>query len=109
MKEEAHTRLRCRPGDLARIKTSWNSLLVGRIAFVRSAYSETEWVIALLGEPALVPNPDGTRIIAARLIIADDWALEPLTSVSRGASAPGLIYSTAPRALPRQGEVAKCI
>lgn len=100
MKEEAAIRLRCRPGDLARIKSSWNSLLVGRTVFVRRAYSDCEWIIALLGEPALVPSEDGARVIAARSIIADDWALEPIIGVDAGDRERELIYSSAPAAHP---------
>lgn len=109
MKEEAKSRLRCRPGDLARIKLSWNSLLVGRTAFVRKAYSQSEWIISLLGEPALVPSEDGTRIIAARSIIADDWALEPLMRLSGGDCEHELTRSIAPAALHHWEAAAECI
>ncbi|ARK80994.1 hypothetical protein BOC40_11725 [Burkholderia pseudomallei] len=106
MKKEAKIRLRCRPGDLVRIKSSWNSLLVGRSAFVRRAYSECEWVINLLGEPALVPSEDGARIIVARSIIADDWALEPLIAIDTGSSARELTCSSVRAARPQWEEVA---
>lgn len=106
MKEDAKIRLRCRPGDLVRIKTSWNSLLVGRSAFVRRAYSECEWVINLLGEPALVPSEDGARIIAARSIIADDWALEPLVAIGAEWSERELSCSSVRAARPQREEVA---
>ena len=106
MKEEAKSRLRCRPGDLARIKLSWNSLLVGRTAFVRKAYSQTEWIISLLGEPALVPSEDGTRIIAARSIIADDWALEPIVGMDASGGDRQLTYSSAQAARHQREAVA---
>lgn len=106
MKKEAKNRLRCRPGDLVRIKSSWNSLLVGRSAFVRRAYSECEWVIALLGEPALVPSEDGTRIIAARSIIADDWALEPIVGTDASNSGRELTYSSVQAARHQREAVA---
>lgn len=105
MRKEAKNRLRCRPGDLVRIKSSWNSLLVGRSALVRRAYSECEWVISLLGEPALVPSEDGMRIIAARSIIADDWALEPLIGTCASDRQQEITCSGARAALP-QWEVA---
>lgn len=108
MEKEAKNHLRCRPGDLVRIKSSWNSLLVGRAAFVRRAYSECEWVINLLGEPALVPSEDGTSIIAARSIIADDWALEPLAGIDC-CSVRGLTCSSGRAALLQREVVAEYI
>lgn len=109
MKEDSKIPLRCRPGDLARIKSSWNSLLVGRTALVRKPYSESEWVISIVGDPALVPSEDGSRIIAARLIIADDWALEPLARVFCNNRESWLTYLSAPTPLRLPEEAAEYI
>ncbi len=70
--------LRCKPGDLARIKKAWNELLEGRLVFIRRAYSSTEWLVYLLDGPAFSVSEDRCHLVVARSMIADDWALEPV-------------------------------
>lgn len=93
MGETRTTKLRCKPGDLARIRKAWNRLLEGRLVFVRRAYSKTEWVVCLLDGPAFTLGEDCRRYIATRNLIADDWALEPLVGehhIPRAERATGL-------------------
>ncbi|WP_244135879.1 hypothetical protein [Burkholderia vietnamiensis] len=70
--------LRCRPGDLARILSAWNATLIGRIVFVESQHSDTEWRITLLGEPGMTLSKDNDRLVIVNRMIALDSALEPL-------------------------------
>ena len=72
-------RLRCKPGDLARIKKAWNELLEGRLVFIRHAYSATEWLVYLLDGPAFSISEDRCHMVVSRSMIADDWALEPIS------------------------------
>lgn len=78
MTNRGSSRLRCKPGDLARIKKAWNELLEGRLVFIRRAYSETEWLVYLLDGPAFSMSEDRCHMVVARAMIADDWALEPI-------------------------------
>lgn len=75
------SQLRCKPGDLARIKKAWNELLEGRLVFIRRAYSSTEWLVYLLDGPAFGVSEDRCHLVVARAMIADDWALEPIGGV----------------------------
>ncbi|HDR9802416.1 TPA: hypothetical protein QDC55_003290 [Burkholderia cenocepacia] len=75
--------LRCRPGDLARIKSAWNTLLIGKIVLVRSAYTDSEWLVTLLDNPALTIRENRTGFVVTRAFIADDWSLEPLRGVEQ--------------------------
>ncbi|VVE68900.1 hypothetical protein PAN31117_03133 [Pandoraea anapnoica] len=75
---QAQPALRCKPGDLARIKKAWNELLEGRLVFIRRSYSSTEWLVYLLDGPAFSVSEDRCHLVVARSMIADDWALEPI-------------------------------
>lgn len=78
MTNSGSSRLRCKPGDLARINKAWNELLEGRLVFIRRAYSATEWLVYLLDGPAFSMSEDRCHMVVARAMIADDWALEPI-------------------------------
>lgn len=78
MKGNLRAKLRCRPGDLARIRKAWNGLLEGRLVLVRHSYSETEWLVRVLDGPAFGLSEDRRRYVVTQTLIADDWALEPL-------------------------------
>ncbi|KOE23103.1 hypothetical protein [Burkholderia multivorans] len=85
MKRETGVRgLRCRPGELARIKEAWNPALIGRIVLVKAAHSETEWVVMLLGEPGITLTKNRKRIAASNCVLAYDSALEPIRAVEAG-------------------------
>lgn len=79
MGEVRTTKLRCKPGDLARIRKAWNTLLEGKLVLVRRAYSDTEWLVCLFDGPAFALSEDRQRYVATQTLIADDWALVPLT------------------------------
>lgn len=68
-------------GDVARIKRAWNSTLEGRLARVRRAYSDTEWVIELCDGPALSLSKDRSRFVVANVMVADDWDLDPVVAM----------------------------
>lgn len=67
-------------GDLAKITKAWNCLLEGRTVRVVRPYTESEWVVRLLGEPALSVSEDRQRFVVTGNVVADDWALEPLNN-----------------------------
>lgn len=70
-------KLRCRPGDMAFIKRSWNPLLIGSLVLVKSMRRDGNWLVDLLGQPALLPSEDRRRYIVASRVIAEDSALVP--------------------------------
>lgn len=70
--------LRCKPGDLARIKAAWNPALIGRIVLIKAAHSEAEWVVSLIGEPGVTLTKNRKRIAASNFALAYDSALEPI-------------------------------
>lgn len=70
--------LRCKPGDLARIKYAWNQALVGRLVLVGEAHSTTEWKVTLLGSAGVTLTKDRRRLTAGNRMLAYDSALEPL-------------------------------
>ena len=76
-------KLRCRPGDMAFIKRSWNPLLIGSLVLVKSMRSDCDWQVDLLGQPALLPSEDRRRYIVASRVIAEDSALVPLRGYVR--------------------------
>lgn len=78
MRDEGKAGLRCRPGDLARIKEAWNELLRGSLVLIQYQYSRDRWMTLLLDEPALTLNEDYTGFVATRRLIAADDALIPL-------------------------------
>lgn len=71
-------KLRCRPGDLAFIKRSWNTLLIGSLVLVKSMRSDGYWEVILLGQPALLPSEDRRKYVVTPRVIAEDNALVPL-------------------------------
>lgn len=71
-------KLRCRPGDMAFIKRSWNPLLIGGLVLVKTMRPDGNWLVELLGQPALLPSEDRRRCIVASRVIAEDSALVPL-------------------------------
>lgn len=77
----------CKAGELARIKTARNKFLEGKLVLVRGRYSATEWVVRMLDGPALVRSEDRSRYVVTSILIADEWALEPLSRI--GCSAIG--------------------
>lgn len=88
MTKSGSSQLRCKPGDLARIKKAWNELLEGRLVFIRRPYSATQWMVYLLDGPAFAISEDRCHMVVARAMIADDWALEPIGGV-RGDNCEG--------------------
>lgn len=70
--------LRCKPGDLARINSAWNELLVGSLVLVQSRRSGGKWQILLLGEPAFARRLVDGGYVATRRFVADDGSLDPL-------------------------------
>ena len=77
-------RLRCRPGDLATIKEAWNPALIGRVVLIKAAHSPTEWMVTLLGEPAVTLTKNRKRIATSNCVLAYDSALEPIRAVEAG-------------------------
>lgn len=102
MKEESTARLRCRPGDLARVVSAWNPALVGRIVLVGRIHRATEWTITLLGEPGVTLTKNRRRLGIGNNMLADDSQLEPVhgliidEGVSKGADVRH------PQTLPRE-------
>lgn len=72
------TKLRCRAGDMAFIKRSWNQLLIGSLVLVKSMRSDGHWEVVLFGQPVLLLSEDRRRYVVAPRVIAEDSALEPL-------------------------------
>ncbi|PJO24882.1 hypothetical protein EFP18_23450 [Burkholderia glumae] len=75
---ERRQSLRCKPGDLARIKYAWNQALVGRIVLVEAAHSTTEWRVTLLGAAGVTLTKNRRRLTAGNRMLAYDAALEPI-------------------------------
>lgn len=71
-------RLRCKPGDLARIKYAWNQSLVGRLVVIGEQHSSTEWNVTLLGGVGVTLTKDRRQMTATSRLLAYDAALEPL-------------------------------
>ncbi len=71
-------RLRCRPGDLARVIRSHDESLIDRRVLVLSACSEKEWVVLLLGAPTQGWTTQGDWCQTARQVIFYDASLEPI-------------------------------
>lgn len=77
MKEEAKTRLRCRPGDLARVVTSTNPALIGTIVTIQRMRSDGRWDV-LLEKPAFGFTGRAKRPVITRQFSFWDGSLEPL-------------------------------
>ncbi|VVE33649.1 hypothetical protein PSP20601_03769 [Pandoraea sputorum] len=76
-------KLRCRAGEMAFIKRSWNQLLIGSLVLVRSMRPDGHWEVVLLGQPALLISEDRRRHVVASRVIAEDSALVPLRGCAR--------------------------
>ena len=100
MTKGGSSQLRCKPGDLARIKKAWNELLEGRLVFIRRAYSATQWMVYLLDGPAFAISEDRCHMVVARAMIADDWALEPIGGVRQDGSEDVKDSASRPTRLP---------
>nr|WP_241161719.1 hypothetical protein [Burkholderia gladioli] len=72
------TKLRCRPGDLARIVRSKNPALPGRIAVVDRLHKADYWEVTVLGEPVFGVAADDNGPILTNRYLFPDHALEPL-------------------------------
>lgn len=83
-RETSVSGLRCRPGDLAKVKEAWNPALVGRIVMIKAAHSRTEWVVTLLGEPGVTLTKKRKRLAASNCALAYDAALEPIRALGSG-------------------------
>lgn len=94
-RETRASELRCKPGDLARIRRAWNELLKGRLVLVRRAYSETEWLVRVLDGPAFGVSEDRRRYVVTQTLIAEDWALEPLSGEQQPKSEDAAMDSSA--------------
>nr|WP_319002016.1 hypothetical protein [Burkholderia contaminans] len=102
-RETGASRLRCRPGDLARVVTAWNPALVGRIVLIKVAHSQAEWVVILLGEPGMTLTKNRKRIVASNCVLAYDSALEPIRAVKQdGMDCYPMVASEGYRRRPRQ-------
>lgn len=77
MEEESKTRLRCRPGDLARVVTSRNPALVGTIVAIQRLRSDGRWDV-LLEKPAFGFTGRMKRPVVTREFSFWDASLEPL-------------------------------
>lgn len=93
--------LRCKPGDLARINSAWNELLVGSLVLVQSRRPGGKWRILLLGEPALARRVGDGAYVATRRFVADDGSLDPLDDVEARYALADL---TARVSLPRHAQ-----
>ncbi|VWB97780.1 hypothetical protein BLA15816_04725 [Burkholderia lata] len=85
-------RLRCKPGDLARIKYAWNQSLVGRIVVIGDRHSATEWNVTLIGGAGVTLTKDRRLMTATSKLLAYDEALEPiglLEGVEEGVTVAG--------------------
>ncbi|APD13695.1 hypothetical protein [Pandoraea pulmonicola] len=71
-------KLRCRPGDMAFIKRSWNPLLIGRLVLVKTLRADGDWNVCLLGQAAFLPSEDRRKYVVTSRVIAEDNALVPL-------------------------------
>lgn len=77
MEEESKTRLRCRPGDLARVVASRNPALVGTIVTIQRLRSDGRWDV-LLENPAFGFTGRMGRPVITRDFSFWDASLEPL-------------------------------
>lgn len=84
MKEEL-SRLRCRPGDVARVVRSPNEALVGRIVEVMQMHFDGRWECELAGPPVMGLADDGDGLILTRDWLFPDYCLEPRPGDKRNA------------------------
>ncbi|CAD6536186.1 hypothetical protein LMG27952_03116 [Paraburkholderia hiiakae] len=72
------SKLRCRPGDLARVVRSVDPSLIERRVLVLSPCSESEWVVLLMGAPTEGWTTHGDWSQSASQVIFFDSSLEPI-------------------------------
>ncbi len=77
MQEEAKFRLRCRPGDMARVVRSSNRALVGRTVEVGQLHKDGRWECILVGDAIMGMADDGQGLVLTRDWLFPDWCLEP--------------------------------
>lgn len=82
MNEERIMRLRCRPGDLARVVASTNPALIGTIVTIQRMRSDGRWDV-LLEKPAFGFTARAKRPVITREFSFWDASLEPLPDVVR--------------------------
>ncbi len=98
MRDEAMAGLRCRPGDLARVKASTNPSLVGTIVEIEGLRRDGRWDV-LLEKPAFGFTRIGKRPVITREFSFWDASLEPLPRKERAVSRrtadrrPGEVHS----------------
>lgn len=83
--------LRCKPGDLARITSAWNRLLVGELVIVNHALPDGRWMTHLVGDPAFTVRSTGPGYVVTRRLKAKDSSLEPLTDEQKQAAIAAMI------------------
>ncbi len=77
MNEEAKTRLRCRPGDMARVVRSSNGALVGRTVEVGQLHGDGRWECVLVGDAVIGMADDGLGLLLTRDWLFPDGWLQP--------------------------------
>lgn len=82
MNEERITRLRCRPGDLAKVVTSRNPALIGTIVTIQRLRSDGRWDV-LLENPAFGFTGRMKRPVVTPEFAFWDASLEPLPQEAR--------------------------
>ncbi len=76
-RETGVNRLRCRPGDLARVVASTNPALIGTIVTIQRMRSDGRWDV-LLEKPAFGFTGRAKRPVITREFSFWDGSLEPL-------------------------------
>lgn len=71
-------KLRCRPGDLARVVRSKNPALPGRIVVVDRLRQADCWEVTVLGQAVFGVAVDDHGPILTNYYLFPDYALEPL-------------------------------
>ncbi|WP_186191982.1 hypothetical protein [Burkholderia gladioli] len=71
-------KLRCRPGDLARVVRSKNPALPGRIVVVDRLRQADCWEVTVLGRAVFGVADDDHGPILTNYYLFPDYALEPL-------------------------------
>ncbi|WP_148041438.1 MULTISPECIES: hypothetical protein [pseudomallei group] len=78
MKEESTARLRCKPGDLARVIYAKSPLLIGRMVIVEGWNDDGRWNVRLLGDPCFGVAMYTKRPVITCAFAARDSSLEPI-------------------------------
>ncbi len=81
MEEESKTRLRCRPGDVARVVASRNPALIGTLVTIQRMRSDGRWDV-LLENPTFGFTGRMKRPVLTREFSFWDASLEPLPDVA---------------------------